>query len=70
MIPNCLVSLYTLSLICQPRAHCVLTRHSVQFAQKRELAYYNYDYERNESQNPDPFSLMVVSLKTKLSEIS
>jgi hypothetical protein len=42
----------------------------VQSAQKGELAYCNYDYENNESQNPDPFSPMVVSRKTKLSEIS
>jgi hypothetical protein len=36
-------------------------------AQKGELAYCNY-YESNKSQNSDPFNLLVVSLKTKLSE--
>jgi hypothetical protein len=40
----------------------------VQSAQKGELAYCNYDYESNKSQNSDPFSLLVVSLKTKLSK--
>jgi hypothetical protein len=48
----------------------VLARHFVQFTQKRELAYYNYDFKRNESQYPDPFSPVVVFLKAKSSERS